>query len=184
MSPSNLFRWSGLATLLGGVLLPISWILRFIFNVQRPFTGTVEFVASILLVFGFMGVYGFQHKESGILGFLGFLLVTISNCAALGECWLQNGQPAGAAVVLGPLVGTTMLLGFILLGIGSWRANKLPRWTAALWVIGGALIVPGFAVREILVVVGGLLQGTGVVGAGASLWRNSSLSARQTRGAV
>ena len=90
MSSSNLFRWSGLATILGGALLPISWILRFIFNIQRPFTGTVEFVATILLVFGFMGVYGFQHKETGILGFLGFLLFTISNCLALGECWLQN----------------------------------------------------------------------------------------------
>src|SRR5512136_170603 len=169
MSPSNLFRWSGLATLLGGVLLPISWILRFIFNVQRPISGTVEFVGTILLVFGFMGVYGFQHRESGILGFLGFLLVTISNCAALGECWLQNGELTGAAVVLGPLVGVTMLLGFILLGIGSWKANRLPRWTAVLWVIGGMLIVPGFLVQPMLVVIGGVIQGAGIVGAGIKL---------------
>lgn len=62
--------------------------------------------------------------------------------------------------MLGPLVGITMLLGFMSLGIGSWRANKLPRWTAVLWVIGGALIVPGFAVQEILVVIGGVIQGT------------------------
>jgi hypothetical protein len=129
----------------------------------------VEFVATILLVFGFMGVYGFQHKESGILGFLGFLLITISNCSALGECWLQNGELSGAAVVLGPLVGITMLLGFILLGIGSWQANKLPRWTAIFWVIGGALIVPGFLVQPILVVIGGIIQGIGIVGAGVKL---------------
>jgi hypothetical protein len=169
MSSSNLFRWSGLATILGGVLLPLSWILRFVVGVQRPISGTVEFVASILLVFGFMGVYGFQHEESGIPGFLGFLLVTISNCAALGECWLQNGEPTGAAVVLGPLVGVTMLLGFILLGIGSWKANKLPRWTAVLWVIGGVLIVPGFLVQPMLVVIGGVIQGAGIVGAGIKL---------------
>jgi hypothetical protein len=170
MSSKNLFRWSGLATILGGVLLPLSWILRFVADVQRPISGTLEFVGTILLVFGFMGVYGFQHEESGILGFLGFLLVTISNCAALGECWLQNGEPTGAAVVLGPLVGVTMLLGFILLGIGSWKANKLPRWTAVLWVIGGVLIVPGFLVQPMLVVIGGLIQGTGFVGAGVKLW--------------
>lgn len=171
MSSSSLFRWSGLATILGGVLLPTSWILRFVFGVQRPVSGTFEFVATILLVFGFMGLYGFQTKETGVLGFLGFLLVIIHKCSALGECWLQNGgEPTGAAVVLGPLVGVTMLLGFILLGIGSWQANKLPRWTAALWVIGGALIVPGFVVQPMLVVVGGLIQGTGFVGAGAKLW--------------
>ena len=118
MSSSTLFRLSGLATIVGGVLLPTSWILRFVIGAPRPYSGTVEFVATILLVFGFMGVYGFQHEESGVLGFLGFLLITIHNCSALGETWLQNGEPIGAAIVLGPLVGITMLLGFILLGIG------------------------------------------------------------------
>jgi len=173
MSSSSLFRWSGLATILGGVLLPMSWILRFIIGAQRPVSGTVEFIGTILLVFGFMGVYGFQHEETGVLGFLGFLLVIIHKCSALGECWLQNGEPTGAAIVLGPLVGITMLLGFILLGIGSWKANKLPRWTAVLWVLGGALIVPGFAFQELLVVVGGVIQGTGFVGAGLKLWTSA-----------
>ena len=174
MSVSNLFRWSGLATIFGGVLLPMSWILRFVVGVQRPISGTVEFVATILLVFGFMGVYGFQHEETGVLGFLGFLLVIVHKCSALGECWLQNGELTGAAIVLGPLVGITMLLGFISLGIGSWKANKLPRLTAVLWVIGGALIVPGFAVQEILVVVGGVIQGAGFVGAGVKLWTSTN----------
>jgi len=170
MSTSNLFRWSGLAAILGGALLPMSWILRFLFGVQRPVSGTVEFVGTILLIFGFIGVYGFQHQETGVLGFLGFLLTTISNCLALGECWLQNGELTGAAVVLGPLVGITMLLGFLLLGIGSWKANKLPRWTVVLWVVGGMLIVPGFALLPILVVIGGVIQGAGIIGAGIKLW--------------
>jgi hypothetical protein len=174
MSSSNLYRWSGLATILGGVLLPLSWVLRFLAGVGRPVSGTVEFVGTILLIFGFMGVYLFQREETGILGFLGFLLVTISNCLALGECWLQNGTVTGVAAVLGPLVGITMLLGFILLGIGTWRANKLPRWAAVLWVLGGLLIVPGFAVQQMLVVIGGLIQGAGVVWAGVKLWTRAS----------
>ena len=173
MSSSSLFRLSGLAAILGGVLLPTSWILRFVFGVSRPYTGTVEFIATILLVFGFMGVYGFQHEQSGVLGFLGFLLIIIHNCLALGECWLQNGQLSGAATVLAPLVGVTMLLGFILLGIGSWQARKLPRWAVVLWVIGGLLIVPGFVVQPLLVVFGGVIQGIGVVAAGAILWRGT-----------
>ena len=170
MSSSNLFRWSGLATILGGALLPISWILRFIFSISRPYTGTIEFIASILLVFGFMGIYSFQHKQIGVLGFLGFLLLIIHSGAALGECWLQNGELTGAAVVLAPIVGVTMLLGFILLGIGSWQANKLPRWAIVLWVIGGLLIVPGFAFQPIMVVIGGIIQGIGVIAAGVYLW--------------
>jgi len=178
MPSSTLFRWSGLATILGGVLLPASWILRFVIGVQRPYSGTVEFVATILLVFGFIGVYGFQNEETGVLGFLGFVLITIHSCSALGECWLQNGELTGAAIVLGPLVGITMLLGYILLGIGSWQANKLPRWAAVLWVVGGALIVPGFAVQPILVVIGGVIQGTGIVAAGVKLWTGTTQPVR------
>jgi hypothetical protein len=160
-----------MATILGGVLLPTSWILRFLFAVQRPVSGTIEFVGTILLLFGFMGVYGVQHKQAGVLGFLGFLLVIIHKCSALGECWLQDGgELTGAAVVLGPLVGVTMLLGFILLGWGSWKANILPRWIPVLWIIGGMLIVPGFLVQPLLVVIGGVIQGTGFVGAGVKLW--------------
>jgi len=170
MASSNLFRWSGLATILGGVLLPTSWILRFVFSVSRPYTGTIEFVASILLVFGFMGVYGFQHEQCGVLGFLGFVLIIIHNCAALGECWLQNGEVTKVGTVLAPIVGVTMLLGFILLGIGSWQAKKLPHWAIVLWIIGGLLIVPGFAFQPILVVIGGIIQGIGVVAAGGKLW--------------
>jgi len=178
MPSSTLFRWSGLAAILGGVLLPASWILRFVIGVQRPFSGTVEFVGTILLVFGFMGVYGFQHLETGVLGFLGFVMITIHNCAALGECWLQNGELTGAAVVLGPLVGITMLLGFILLGAGAWQAKILPRWIPVLWVIGGVLIVPGFVVQPILVVVGGVIQGAGIVAAGVRIWTGATQPVR------
>jgi hypothetical protein len=152
------------------VLLPTSWVLRFVFSVSRPYTGSVEFIATILLVFGFMGVYGFQHAQSGIFGFLGFVLLIIHCCAARGECWLQNGEPTVAATVLAPIVGISMLLGFILLGIGSWQAKKLPRWAIVLWVVGGALIVPGFVFQPILVVIGGVVQGIGLVAAGVKLW--------------
>ena len=170
MSSSSLFRMSGLAAILGGVLLPTSWILRFVFGVPRIYSGTVEFIATILLVFGFMGVYGFQHEQTGVTGFLGFLLITIHNCCALGECWLQNGESSSVAIALAPVVGITMLLGFILLGIGSWHARQLPRWIPILWILGGVLIVPGFVFQPILVVIGGVIQGFGIVGAGAKLW--------------
>jgi len=122
-----------------------------------------------------MGFDVMTLRRKILLGFLGFLLVIIHKCSALGECWLQDGgELTGAAVVLGPLVGVTMLLGFILLGIGSWKANKLPRWTAVLWVIGGMLIVPGFLVQPMLVVIGGVIQGTGFDGAGVKLWTSTN----------
>jgi len=55
---------------------------------------------------------------------------------------MQNSEFTGAANVLAPIVGITVLLGFIMQGKGSWQANILPRWATVLWVIGGLLIVP------------------------------------------
>lgn len=39
MSSSNRFRWSGPATILGGVLLPMSWIRRFVIGVHAHSVG-------------------------------------------------------------------------------------------------------------------------------------------------
>jgi hypothetical protein len=179
MSSSNLIRWSGLAALLGGVLLPLSWILHFVvYDPSSPqiLDNAMEFVAVILLVFGLMGIYGFQIEETRVCGFLGFLLTIISYCITLGQTWLpERGTLVGVGVVLGPLTGVTLLLGFILLGIGSWQANRIPRWTAALWVIGSAFIAPGYPLASLsdlkfVIVIGGVVLGLGLVGAGVKLW--------------
>jgi hypothetical protein len=189
MSSSNLIRWSGLAALLGGVLLPLSWILHFIvYDPSSPqiLDNVMEFVAAILLVFGLMGIYGFQIEETRVYGFLGFLLTIISYCITLGQTWLpERGTLVGVGVVLGPLTGVTLLLGFILLGIGSWQANRIPRWTIALWVIGSACIVPGYPLASLsaakfLIVIGGVVLGLGLVGAGFKLWSGPVESSRQS----
>ena len=193
MSSTNLIRWSGLAVILAGVLLPMPWILEFVVGSPRSIlTQTLEFVALILLVFGLMGIYGIQIEESGIYGFLGFLLIIISNCVLLGQTWLpESGQLVGVAGVLGPLGGITGLPGFILLGIGSWKANKLQRWTAVLWPIGMALhtiamvlTVSGFVFGETLAVIGVVVQGIGLVGAGVNLWSGKGEPTRQPEAAT
>ena len=180
MSTSSLFRWGGLAVVLGGVLLPVHWILEFLSTASAiTISDTLNFIATSLLVFGIMGIYGYQIKETGIWGFLGFLLINVSNFASLAQTWLpERGQLVGAAGVLGPLTGLTLLPGFLLLGIGSWKANKFPHWTAILWIIGSALIVPGYPLStmggselgSILVVIGGIILGLGLIGAGVKLW--------------
>lgn len=180
MSSSNLFRWSGITVILGGVLLPIHWILEFsTISSRTGLSDTLGFIATTLLVFGIMGIYCYQVKETRILGFLGFVLTTISNCVSLAQSWLpERGQLVGVPGVLGPLTGFTLFPGFLLLGISSWQANKFPRWTALLWVIGSALIVPGYPLSTmrgavlgyVLLIIGGTLLGVGLIGAGVKLW--------------
>jgi len=193
MSSSNLFRWSGLAVILAGILLPLPWIIEHIVGYPRNNSiATLEFIGMIFLMFGIMGIFGYQIEESGASGFLGFLLIVISNCILLGQIWLpESGQMAGIAGVLGPLGGVTMLAGLILLGIGTWKANKLPRWTAALWVIGWVitmiglmLTVSGFAMGWILAVIGFVIWGLGMIGAGAKLWSGMVEPASQPEAAT
>ena len=179
MSSKILFRWSGLAALLGGVLLPLHWILEFAtISSDSTLSDTLGFIATTLLVFGIMGIYSYQIKETRVLGFLGFLLTSISNCVSLAQSWLPGrGQLVGVPGVLGPLTGFTLFPGFLLLGISSWQANKLPRWTAVLWIIGSAFIVPGYPLSTMggsilgygLVIIGGTVLGLGLVGAGVKL---------------
>ncbi|MCK4901641.1 MAG: hypothetical protein KAS38_22850 [Anaerolineales bacterium] len=187
MSRSNLIRWSGLAAILCGLLYPVCSILYFevIVGSQRILTDTLWFVAFILYVFGLMGIYGSQIEESGFFGFLGFLLLIIHDCILLGENWLpEKGQSVGVASVLGPLSGITGLAGYILLGIGLWKANKLPRWTFVLWPIGLALFGAGVAVEGILGAIGGTILGIGLVGAGVNLWSGTVEPVRKPEAAT
>jgi len=180
MSTTNVFRWSGLALILGGLLLPVHWIMEFTsMSTGITMSDALNFIATALLILGSMGLYCCQIEETGLMGFLGFLLINISNFASLAQTWLPDrGQLVGAAGVLGPLTGLTLLPGFLLLGISSWKANKFPRWTAVLWIIGAAFIVPGYPLStmggaflgSILVMIGGTLLGLGLIGAGIKLW--------------
>jgi len=187
MSNNNLIRWSGLAVILVGLLVPAIWLVELFTGSATVATRTVGFIADILLVFGLMGIYGTQIKESGVSGFLGFLLTTVSNCINMGQTWLpQSGQLVGVAGVLGPLIGITATPGYILLGIGSWKAGKLPRWTAALWAIGYSLtfismliFITGIAVAEYFVALGIVIWGIGLIGAGVSLMSVTVESAKE-----
>jgi len=177
LASKYLIRWSGLAVILVGLLVPATWIVDLVTGSATVVTRTVSFIADILLVFGLMGIYGYQIKESGVSGLLGFLLTTVSNCCAMGQTWLpQSGQMVGVAGVLGPLIGITATPGYILLGIGSWKAGKLPRWTAALWAFGYSLsfvsmlvFITGIAVAEYFVALGIVIWGIGLIGAGVKL---------------
>ena len=178
MSSSNLFRWSGLAIILCSLLLPISWILDIVFDYPRSnFVDSIDFVGLIMLVFGLIGIYGSQTVETGLSGFLGFLLTIITTCIAMSINWLpENGEAASIGFVLAPIMAFTGLSGYILLGIGSWKADKLPRWSAVLWplgwgvsILGMVLVMSGFEIAAYLHLIGFVVWGIGCIGAGVRL---------------
>ena len=178
MSAPKLLRWSGLAANLCGVLLPLSWILEVVFGFPpSDLIDTIYFVGLIFLVFGLMGIYGSQVVETGVFGFLGFLLTILTTCLAISGNWLPENMEAGGVVgLILPLMAFSGLIGYTLLGIGSWKANKFPRWTAVLWptgwlvaLISMALVMSGFGFAEYLHVFAFVLWALGFMRAGVML---------------
>ena len=180
MTSSNLFRWSGLACILGGLLLPVSWIMEVVLGFPPSILSTsLEFVAITLIMFALMGIYGSQTEESGVYGLLGFLLTILMSCIGLSLIsWSPDStELEGAAGMLLPLMGIAGLAGYILLGIGAWKANKLQRWAVTLWpigtiisAIGMVLLNSGFENADYLHVIGISIWGLGMIGAGLKLW--------------
>jgi hypothetical protein len=174
MTSSNLFRWSGLACILCGLLLPVSWIMDLVSGSPSILSMSIEFVAITLIIFALMGIYGSQTEESGVYGLLGFLLTILMSCIGLSLIsWsLDSTELEGAAGMLLPLMGIAGLAGYILLGIGAWKANKLPRWAVALWPLGTVISAIGMGIgnADYLHVIGISIWGIGMIGAGVKLW--------------
>lgn len=168
MSSANLIRLGGLAAILAGILRGINSFIPS--DAPSVALEILYLLTDIFILFGIMGIYSFQHRESGLWGFFGFLLAIVGTGMIIGP----DGAIAG--VNMYP-VGTLILAGGLtLLAIGSWIANKLPRWVPTLWVLSTILgfigyFVPGFS---LLFVISGVLFGIGFVGAGIKVWSATS----------
>ncbi len=162
MSSSNLMRWGGCAAIMAGLLRGVNSFL--------PTSSTsvaielLYLLTDILIIFGMIGLYGFQHQESQLWGFWGFLL------AIVGIAVIRTRVMAGVdTYTIGAFI---FVVGLSLLAIGSWLANKLPRWVSACWVLSTVIgvigsFVPGF---NLLLEISGVLFGISFAGAGLKVW--------------
>ncbi len=120
-------------------------------------------------LFGLAGLYARQVEESGWLGLVGFLLFTVWMTVVCGFSFVEafilprlaSESPAFVAGLLGMfssapsqvdlgilptlwnISGPMYILGPLLFGIATFRARVLPRWAAALLVLGAVLVPVG-----------------------------------------
>jgi SAM-dependent methyltransferase len=164
MSSSNLIRLGGLAAIIAGVLRGVASFVP-----QSVAIDQLELLylfTDLFILFGIMGLYGFQHEEAGILGVLGFLLAIAGSGMIIGpdgELFGVNLYPVGALI---------LAVGLDLLVIGSWLAHKLPRWTLVSLGLSTVLGFVGYFVPSLgfLFVVSGVLFAIGFAGAGSQVW--------------
>jgi hypothetical protein len=115
LSSTTLMRWGGLAAVLAGVLrAAVS------FSPSSDPAIALELLyllIDVLILFGILGVYGFLGEQSGVAGFLGFLLAVIGTAIITGsdgEIGEVDMYAAGSAV---------LAIGLGFLAVGLWKAQ-------------------------------------------------------------
>jgi hypothetical protein len=166
MSSTNLIRLGGLAAIVAGILRGVN---SFLPSINPNVTIAILYLLTdIFLLFGIMGIYGFQHRESRSWGFLGFLL------AIVGIAIIRTGSIAG--VNLYPSGASIFTVGMSLFAVGSWIAKELPRWVSVLWILSTIVGFMGYFIPglNLLFVISGVIFGIGFAGAGMKIWSATS----------
>jgi hypothetical protein len=207
MSSSHLLRWSGLAALVGGVLLLVSSILEFVLFGNQADVEVVTtsawilvqgayLVAAIFMSLGLVGLYLCQAKEAGATGLAIFILAFSGDLFMAGATWgeaffgpwlaaaapeLLSGDPAGvftAGLILSYLL---FALGWVLIGLISLRSEQLPHSAALLLIVGAVLFALGGFLDLPFAAV---LLGAAIAWMGFALWSGSGEPALIAEGAV
>ncbi len=172
----TLIRWSGLSAIAGGVIFagiqpihPADELASVTTSLWAVII-SLKFAMCLFFLIGFAGIYARQAEKAGWLGFLGFVLLTVSWFLQTGFVFVElfvlpvvanvlpdfvdsalgiaNGHPGvmniGALVPTYAVVGVCYLLGGLLLGIATVRAAVLPRRPAILLAVA-AVITPAAA---------------------------------------
>lgn len=164
MASSNLIRWSGLATILGGALLLISDLLGLIVVpgdlTEAVTTGAylddsgVRLLGGMLLLVGLVGLYARQAEASGALGLIGFLAAFAGTSLMIGAFWTNTFVPPALAVEAPEFLATgpagtlgfgfmlsfaVAALGWLLFGAATFKTRVYPRAASVLLMVGAAL---------------------------------------------
>lgn len=166
MSSANLIRLGGLAAIVAGILRGVNSFLPS--STPRVEIAILYLLTDIFILFGILGIYGFQHQESRLWGVFGFLF------AIIGIVIIRTGTISG--VSLYPIGALTFTAGLSLLAVGSWIARKLPRWVSVFWVLSAIVGFIGYFIPglNLLFIASGIIFGIGFAAAGIEVWSATS----------
>jgi len=197
MSSSNLTRWSGLAALVGGVLLAVLDVAESVIIGGQPesvIAGTgaliivrIAFLVPVaLMILGLVGLYVRQAEQTGSLGLIAFLVAFSGTVLVFGLQWsaafmgswlagaapgLLDTEPAGL-LAAGFMISFLLLaLGWLLFGLASLQARVFPRNAAVLLVVGAVLL---FVLLMLDVPGSTVVFGAALAWMGYALWSGTS----------
>lgn len=174
MKTATLFRLGGLSLVLGGMLGPLGHLVLHPPSHALQYQGTPQWalahavltVSWVLILFGAFALYGLRYERMGVIGLVGFALVTVL-------CLYQVATYAFDAFTL-PAIRTTFPgetatdtngsfnqfpnglnplplsfpIGLILFGIAIFRSGFSQRWSGIALAVSPFLIFAGMAVAH------------------------------------
>jgi hypothetical protein len=168
MSSTTVYRLSGIALLIGGVLAAIGNVGQMLNdNPLSPLWIPVSLAIAIgllLVLLGLPAVYVRQMRRAGTLGLIGFVLFFLA-CVLFGGSsgltdivllpWVTQLAPVGLnnptlAFILFFLVAKLLIIiGSIVFGIATLRAGVLPKGSAILLLVGSVLFIVGGRIHAV-----------------------------------
>ena len=177
-SPGALFGWSGPLAVAAGV----SMLLAPFLHPDDPRSAAwvpvhfLYFVTLIAVLLVLVEVFVRQRPQTGRLGSAGFLVAFVGTSMMLmeGREHLFSHDFGGATPVgLWQLIATSFVfgLGYVLLGVATFRAGVLPRGAGILLAVGGPIVAfaPPIGIEAVLI-AGHALLGAGLAWLGYALW--------------
>ncbi len=148
-------RWSGLALAAGALILGAVFVLA-LFQTQEVLPtspmATVVLIASILIILSLPGMYARQSDAAGSLGLLGYVLLMVGMLPfvvyAAAPMFFPEIKGPTKANAGGILLGTAWLVGLMLTGIATLRAQVYPRWSSILLLGSGVGFMFVFSILE------------------------------------
>ncbi len=211
ITPAKLIRWAGLSAVAAGTIFAVIQPIHPPDVLASVTTSAFQIITSFKTVmclfglFGIAGLYARQVKETGWLGLLGYLLLTIfyavQMCFAFVEPLILPllatespkfvesvllipsgaGGPmnVGALVTVYSLLSIVYLLGLLLFGIAIFRAHILSRGAAVLLALSGPVAAVMSQLGHPIDRVAAVPMGIALAWLGYSLWSERRAPAAQ-----
>lgn len=197
MSFADLIRWSGLAALVGGVLMILTDALNLVLfpgehNALMMVSGLwfiiqiVALLGLMLITIGLPGVYAREAGESGPLGLVSFVLTFSGMLMTFGLLWSEpflgpylaevapevlESEASGIFLIGVALALGLFAVGWLLFGVASLRAKVFPRGAAILLIVGAVLF---FVLQMFDLPFWSVLLGIALAWIGYALWSSSA----------
>ena len=205
ITPTTLTRAAGVAAVVAGLIFigvqinhPHSDVTN-VTTVEWAVRNSLKVLMAALALAGITGMYLRQVKQAGVLGLLGYVVLSIGYFLIMSSAYISayvlpsladadpgyvndvlaagtNGTAQGDIGLLQPVLqlqGIAFIGGSVIFGIALFRARVLARWAAALLAIGGLVTVALAVMPDAFYRFLAFPNGIAMIGLGYSLWRST-----------